>query len=188
VWSIVRGSENLPIVLGGLTLPPTARMVQSRIEQRHLLPYDYLTVAQVKSGAGVMFAHTMAVSSTGMTFLEGCYHAYTPYNQSFPGLIVSTGTEDYFDSAYYFNAGYYHTDVSGLTHLVQVNSSYVEWSAYRLHEMDPLFFNDGFRFVWRNGDVIDGKTGFKCLTEGVDGDPLAPTNSTVNAYTFIYTW
>jgi hypothetical protein len=29
-----------------------------------------------------------------------------------------------------------------------------QWSAYRFHEMDPLRFNNGFRLVWRNGDVL----------------------------------
>ena len=32
-------------------------------------------------------------------FLEGCYHAYTPHSAPYPGVVVSTGTEDYFDSA-----------------------------------------------------------------------------------------
>lgn len=45
-------------------------------------------------------------------------------------------------------------------------------SAYRFHEMDPLPFEDGFRFVWRNGDLSSG--GIKCYTE-VDAvvDPVA---------------
>jgi len=36
---------------------------------------------------------TLAVQSGNLNFLEGCLHAYTPYNQSFPGTMLSTGTE-----------------------------------------------------------------------------------------------
>ena len=45
-------------------------------------------------------AQTLAVQSGDLNFLEGCFHAYTPYNQSYPGTLLSTGTEDYFDSAW----------------------------------------------------------------------------------------
>jgi len=27
-----------------------------------------------------------------------CYHLYTPYNEEFPGTVLSTGMEDFFDS------------------------------------------------------------------------------------------
>jgi len=36
-----------------------------------------------------------------LNFLEGCFHSYSPYNKPFPGVVLSTGTEDYFDSAWY---------------------------------------------------------------------------------------
>ena len=62
--------------------------------------------------------------------------------QEFPGTLLSTGTEDYFDSAWYFNAGEFHLPVSGFTHFNQSDNQ-VAWSAYRFHEMDPLLFNNG---------------------------------------------
>jgi hypothetical protein len=39
------------------------------------------------------------------------------------------GTEDYFDSAWYFDAGEFYLPNSGFTHLDQTNG--VTWSAYR---------------------------------------------------------
>ena len=41
----------------------------------------------------------LAVESANKNFLEACYHLFTPHDQAFPGTVLSTGTEDYFDSA-----------------------------------------------------------------------------------------
>lgn len=30
-----------------------------------------------------------------------------------------------------------------------------QWSAYRVHENDPQFFEDGMKLVWRNGPQIE---------------------------------
>ena len=58
-----------------------------------------------------------------------------------------SGTEDFFDSGWYFNAGEFHSPVSGFTHLVSTKNK-TEWSAYRFHEMDPLRFADGVKSEW----------------------------------------
>lgn len=78
---------------------------------------------------------------------------YSPYNQTFPGTVLSTGTEDYFDSAWYFNGGQFWLPVSGFTHYNATNTG-VSWSAYRFHEMDPLPFDQGFKFMWRYVSVV----------------------------------
>ena len=96
LWMIVRGTENLPIQVAGLTLPPSTRLLQSRISATYQ-PLAFVTMLDVPSGSGVLFSHTLAVNSTNLNFLEGCYHAFTPYAQAWPGLTVSTGTEDYYD-------------------------------------------------------------------------------------------
>ena len=43
----------------------------------------------------------------------------SPHDAPFPGVVLSTGTEDFFDSAYYFDGGPFRFPVSGLTHLDQ---------------------------------------------------------------------
>lgn len=67
--------------------------------------------------------------------------------------MLSTGTEDYFDSAWYFNGGQFWLPVSGFTHY-NATSTGVTWSAYRFHEMDPLPFDQGFKFMWRYASVV----------------------------------
>ena len=102
----------------------------------------------------------------------------------FPG---NTGTEDYFDSAFFFNGGQFHLEVSGFTHYKEISSNQLEWSAYRMHDIDPIFFTDGFRYDWRNGDVVDDR-GFKCIIDQGGRMVGNPTQSIVTAYTWVYVW
>ena len=49
--------------------------------------------------------------SGNLNFLQGCFHALVPGDPryaAFPGLVLSTGGEDFYDSAYYFDAGQFH--------------------------------------------------------------------------------
>jgi len=184
-YVIVRGQTNLPIVLGGRTLPKTAKMNQFRIDQLYH-PLDWVPLVNVTSGPGMHFMVTIAAQSGNLNFLEGCLHVYMDGDNTFPGFVISTGTEDYFDSAWYFNGGQFHYPVSGFTHLTQEPNN-VTWSAYRFHDTDPLFFNDGFQLIWRNGDMVD-MAGMKCYMES--GGPFAgsPTDSNIQAYGWAYTW
>jgi hypothetical protein len=181
----LRGAENYPIVFSGFTLPTSARLVQSRLSSVTFAPLQFVPLASIRTGAGLLFAHSLAVSSQAMGFIEGCYHAYRSYTEPYPALVAGTGTEDYFDSAYAFNAGPFNGPVTGLTHQSTVNGT-TRLSMYRLHHMDPIFFSGGFRFEWRNGDVF-APNGYKCVTE--TGPTVAPTeNTTVSAYTWAYVW
>jgi len=189
-YIIVRG---LPIVqgqsfitIGGVPIPSTARMNFLNF-QKTVQPLEWVPVADLPSPArGLFFMHTIAVQSGNLNFLEGCYHSYTPYNQSFPGTVLSTGTEDYFDSGWYFNGGEFRFPVSGFTHLAS-SSGVVTWSAYRFHTMDPIRFEDGFRLLWRNGDAVD-PAGQKCYMETGGNIVGSPTKSDVTIYGWAYTW
>ncbi len=187
IWVIVRGTENLPTSFNGFQLPPNARLTLHKIENQ---PYDRLAwvpVVDIPTGHGLLLFHTLAVTSGDLNFLEGCYHAYPQHDLPFPGVIVSTGTEDYFDSAFYFNGGQFRFDVSGYTHFKQVSSSSLEWSAYRMHDLDPIFFTNGFRFMWRNGDKVDSR-GFKCIVEQAEDPDVTLTPSNVTSYAWVYVW
>ncbi|CAF0910524.1 unnamed protein product [Adineta steineri] len=187
IWTIVRGTENLPTIFHGFQLPSTARLTLHKIENKTFDPFAWVRLVDIPTGQGLLFSHTLAVASGNLEFLEGCYHAYPDYQQAFPGVIIATGTEDYFDSAYYFNGGQFRFEVSGFTHFRQVSNNSLEWSAYRMHDLDPIFFDNGFRFEWRNGDVVDER-GFKCIVYET-GNPIgSPTQSVVTAYAWVYTW
>ena len=103
-------------------------------------------------------------------------------------MLLSTGTEDYFDSGWYFNAGEFRLPVSGETHNKQSDGR-VEWSGYRFHEMDPLRFGDGVRLSWRCGDAIGPgpRGGGKCFTQ--TGPAVGrPKCDRVQSYGWVYVW
>jgi hypothetical protein len=185
IWVIVRGVENLPTNFQGFTLPMNARLVLQKIDNRLYEALDFVTVANITSGQGFLLSHTLAVSSASINFIEGCYHAYTEYDQPFPGEGISSGTEDYFDSAFTFNAGQFHFEVSGFTHFKKQDNGTFELSAYRMHDMDLIFFTNGFRFVWRNGGLLDDR-GIKCILESSGHPAGSPAKSVVSSYALIY--
>ena len=66
--------------------------------------------------------------------------------------FLSSGAEDYFLSAYYFNEGEFKTPNSGLTYYDKKGTL----SAYKTHDRDPLFFDDGMQLVFRNSESTTG--------------------------------
>jgi len=187
MYVIVRGAPNLAINVGPISVPKTARL-NLFVINKSLQPLEYVDLVSVPAGkSGVQFFSTLAVASGNLNFLEGCYRFYSPPTQAYPGTLLSTGTEDYFDSGWYFNAGQFHFDVSGYTHYKD-NGGSLTWSAYRFHEMDPLAFNNGFRFVWRNGDTTEPQTGMKCFVQTGGNVVGSPTVSNITSYAWVYTW
>ena len=184
IWMILRGLEGVSVRVGPLELPTTARL-QLQVTQKTLQPLEFIDIASVAAPAsGVIFLHSMAVSSGNYNFMEGCYHLFTPNDAAWPGQLLSTGMEDYYDSAFYFNGGPFHNPVAGSTHMANGR----QWSGYRVHEMDPLAFHGGVRMRWRNGDVTDPSTGLKCTLASGGTTVGAPTASNVTAYAWVYVW
>ena len=105
-------------------------------------------------------------------------------------VVPPQGMEDYYDSSFYFHAGIFQLPVSGVTHMCAggghaspphpacpANGTAVpatsQWSGYRFHEKDPLWFEDGVQLIVRNGDV-GGPVSYgtaKCCTAA---PPCAP--------------
>jgi hypothetical protein len=195
-YLIVRGAENLPIRVGDLELPgSSARLTLHKIESRVFQPLAWVPLLDLPSQDGLIFQTTLAVESDNLNFLEACYHLYTPHDQAFPGTVLSTGTEDYFDSAYYFDGGEFRFPNSGNTHM-EIRGK-TRWSGYRFHEQDPLLFHGGVRLMWRIGDYHnhqDSKfaTSPKCYIDAPAGsnDTVVgnPSASLVTSYVWAYTW
>jgi hypothetical protein len=188
VYMIVHGSENIPIVVGGVSIPlPGARLVLQTTEIT-MEPLDYVDMFSLAQGSGIFFLTTLAFAAGNLNTLEGCVHFFSPYSQTYAhSQIIATGTEDYFSSAYYFNAGPFYGDISGLTHSSNDNGN-LQLSAFRLHDQDPLGFSDGVRLVWRNGDVTDPSTGLKCTLETGGNVVGSPTAANVTIYGWAYVW
>jgi len=193
-YVMVRGVENIPLRIGSLDLPPEARL-QTILKMSVNLPVlSFHRLVDLDNGQGFLFGTMIDLNmddSGTLNSLEGCWHAYFPgtvYNE-FPGLLLGTGSEDYPESAYYFNAGPYRGPTSGLTVYdpAEVEGGISKISFYKLHYRDPILFTNGFQFDWRNGDVTDPKSGEKCIA--MAGNTIGrPGISNVTTVTYVYTW
>jgi hypothetical protein len=180
-WWIVRGTDGLPVTVGGVRLPDSARLKLHTRPTFTAQPMQEFDLCDVK-GAGAVYQVTIAargMRETGdwksLSFLEACMRAYVD-GASDP-MLLSSGLEDYFLGTYYFNRGRYATDVAGLTHF---DAKRQEFSAYRFHDEDPLFFHSGIRLTCRCGESEDGSKQGKTV-----GDPPETEYTT---YTWVYQW
>jgi hypothetical protein len=194
LYLIFRGAQDLNTNIGGVDIPPGARLQQFTVN-RSIAALELVDLATVPAGkSGMVFMHTLSGESATENFMEGCYHFYSPPAEPWPGLLLSSGTEDYFDSAFYFDAGEYYLPVAGLTHYATARdragrAANVSMSAYRFHEQDPLRFQDGMKLQWRVGDLFDASLN-KCFV--APGEPgiamLHPKVTKVVAYVWVYVW
>lgn len=161
-WWIIRGTENLPIMLGDVKLPEKARLKLYKMENKELEPLTEFDLCNVQGG-GAVFMVTMAAKGLrihqnvndrwkDLSYQEGCVRAYL--NNEKEPLMISSGLEDYFLGTYYFNKGKYYSDIAGLTHFDEKAN---EFSAYRFHDQDPIFFQKGLRLTGRVGEKIGEK-------------------------------
>jgi hypothetical protein len=176
-WWIIRGTENLPIVFHGVRLPEDAKLKLYKLEDYTAEPLEEFTMANVQ-GAGMLYQVSMEAKGLrdtdhwrDLSYMESCIRAYGG-GQSEP-MFVSSGLEDYFLGTYYFNTGRYTNRLAGLTHLDKEER---EFSAYRLHLDDPIFFQNGLRLTNRCGEKIGDK---------VFHDP---PQTTYTVYTWVYEW
>ena len=186
-WYIIRGVENYPLVLGDLLLPKTSRLKVYKQTNILLERLKFITLAKVDNSAGAVFMVTLAANSTDYTYLEACMRVIIDGGDV---MFLSSGTEDFFLSAYYYNKGVYHFENSGLTSKEGVGTM----SAYKFFERDPLLFAKSLELKWRCGEVVGGFGG--CPTDFPQSySPKRPpsrvdlyTNTTVTAYTWVYEW
>jgi len=170
-WWIIRGVENLPVTIGNIRLPEDARLKLYRLENRRAEPLERVELCKTDH-AGMLYQVTLSVQSENLNFLEAIVRAYI--DGADEPLLLSSGTEDYFLGTYYFNRGMYHHPEAGLTHIDRKANTF---SAYRFHEEDPIVFQEGLCFVWRNGEAWE------------DGRPFGnPKPSTFTSYVWVYEW
>ena len=176
-WWIIRGTENLPVLIAGLQLPVSARLKLYKLENYVAEPLEEFTMCDVK-GAGMLYQVTMEAKGLrdtdhwkDISYMESCVRAYMEDNEE--PMFLSSGLEDYFLGTYYFNKGRYANMLAGLTHFDKEEN---EFSAYRLHEDDPVFFQNGMRLTNRCGEKIGAK---------IFHDPPQTRYTT---YTWVYEW
>jgi hypothetical protein len=174
-------------VIEGFTLPSSARLQLQVRENVRYAALDYMTLANVSAGLrGALFMTTLWWAAESGNTIEGCVRSFSPPGAAFnESLLLSTGWEDYYASSWGMIAGAWTEDISGTTLWASPMDRRV--CAYRVHDRDPLLFNNGLRLVLRNGETFDAD-GRKCRLE-TGGTPVgAPGNTTLSVYAWFYTW
>ncbi|XP_065185125.1 uncharacterized protein LOC135815717 [Sycon ciliatum] len=145
-WYIGRGMRNVPLVVGEYELPSNTRLRLYKAENVTMEPLEYLTAAATPANtSGWLYQVTFGGSSSDFSYLEGCFRVEIDDK---PIQYLSSGTEDFFLSASYFNAGIFHSDHSGLT----CKQGPGTMSAYKFFEEDPVVFSSSMKLLWRNGE------------------------------------
>ena len=196
IFLIVRGLENYKFTIGDIPVPTTARLKLIKTNVT-LQPLEFVDLVNIQHGSGMLFFNNDAsiqskhkFSGRLFSFLQSkiCRLAWH--------VNVCTGTEDYYDSAYYFDGGEYHMPVSeyhmpvsGFTNYIPATANTTaKWSAYRFHEMDPIVFSQGMRFQWRNGDMENTATGKKTLSKSGGTIVGSPVESELFSLMWVYQW
>jgi len=170
-WYIVRGVENYPVIIGDVQLPSTARLRLQKISKTTFHRYQFITLANSQKN-GLLFMVSLAANSSSFYYLEGCYR-FLKGNKT-KAQYLSSGTEDFYLSAYYYNKGVYHTEHSGLTYIQKPGTM----SAYKIFAADPIFFKDSFNLIWRVSEKKDNAcyTGKEECFVKEDGSVTCSTN------------
>jgi len=179
-WT-TRINQNTPIVIADYTIPSSAVLKLYKNDHVSLKPLQYLTLVNTTHN-GAVWMVTLAISSGDDSILQGCVRMINGKNTT----LLSSGTEDYFQSANQFDAGSYYFPEAGVTSLMETSSEY-QLSAYKIHDRDAIFFNSGrFQLVWRNGEMVNPMTGLKCVDTGKAIG--SPKQSNVTSYAWVYEW
>lgn len=177
VWWIIRGVEKGRVSIGGVELPENARLKLIRMEDIVVDSLKEFDLCDLE-GKGAVYQVAIAaegLGNGGITYLEACMRAYLGGSEQ--PVMLSSGLEDYFLGTYFFDTGRYCNDTAGLTHLDPAKKTF---SAYRIHDEDPIFFSKGIRLTCRNGETKDG-----AMEGPIWGSPQQVRYTT---YTWVYQW
>jgi hypothetical protein len=182
------------LVVGSWILPEGTRLKVYK-QDKTVPPLDITTLSNSINKAGMLFLVTFDITSDTPTFMEGCIRANI--DDSGETTFLSSGTEDFFLSAYYFNLGSYQGYQSGLTYKHQDGSDgSTRIVAYKFFLDDPVLFKKSLHLMWRNNEELGGVNGcpsqFPPNLEG-EGLPVPPhhaasTDAHLKSYVWVYEW
>lgn len=165
-YIMVRGYERSPhergiVTSSGFEIPRSARMQLQVLPETVFPPLQLVSIANVSAGFSALLMQTAVATSSspiGNNYIEGCWHLLRRASEVWPGLIVGTGYEDYFNSAYWFGAvtGFpngllYAQSESGLLHFSR-EGGVEQISAYRFLDGETMTMEDGGRLMFRIGE------------------------------------
>lgn len=158
-WSIVRATEGMEFFLYQKKAV-NPRLVLHKVEDYTAMPLEEFEIYKAHR-PGCLFLTTMSAVSDNLEYEEACFRGYCGGEMQ----LLSSGMEDYFLGTYYFQKGKYQNDIAGVTHFKAEEYTIggrtktpTEFSGYRFHTDDPVFFPEDFRMTLRCGERLRGYT------------------------------
>ena len=138
----------------------------------------------------MLFLVTVDAQSETPLFMESCMRAKIDGQ----GItFLSSGMEDFFLSAFYFDRGPYISYQAGLTYkLESTNSTHI--LAYKFFVDDPVIFSKSLQLIWRNSETLDGPDGcpsqFPAGKRAADKVPWPgeTAEAHIQSYVWVYEW
>lgn len=209
----VRGMTSLPVVVGDLQLPNTARLKLHKNLDKSVEPLKAMSLVPPRNNSGLLYATIISASSSFIGFMEGCVRAYIDERYAKIPLFMSSGTEDYFESANFFNAGHpappwtpgeaanevfnasdeTASPESGVSYVKGHNSETLGFNysmaAYKFHLSDPIVWWRNFTLTINNydgpGNNPENEYSLGCV---VPAHPIAGKSSNVSMSTYVWTY
>lgn len=192
-WFIIRGIEGMPIQLGDeIILPDQAQLHVYRNKNVTLQIEDFITIASTDiNTAGALVSVMFDAVSSDFNFLEACVRFFP--NELTNPIHLSSGTEDYFLSASYFDEGMFKTSQSGVTYKTGPG----QVSMFKVHDSrDYILWQQGMNLTWRNEEDSCPTTWpwpgpQVSSTKSVANDKskrIGQAPATVDTLVFMYTW
>lgn len=154
-WSIVRATEGMELFLHHKKAV-NPRLVLHKLEAYTAAPLEEFEIYKA-SRPGCLFLTSMSAKSRNLEYQEACFRGYFDGQEQ----LLSSGMEDYFLGTYYFQKGKYQNDVAGVTHFKTedyeiggITEEPTEFSGYRFHTDDPIFFSENFRMTLKCGERL----------------------------------
>lgn len=138
-------------------------------------------------------AVSQAANSSFIGFMEGCVRAQID-NGTAP-IMLSSGTEDYFEGANFFDTGLQQSPAAGVTWVAGKNPGPYAMTAFKHHVRDPVVWWDSFELTARNFDTngkeCGGGAGAAPSRLGIGTGADAGANlmpATMSSYAWTYEW
>ena len=196
-WYWVHGIYNFPVMYSkyNIELPNNDGMLRLKLYKNEYVlanNLDFITLANITDKPGAVLQFSLYANSSSFTYLEGCLRMKIDDDINYQYL--SSGTEDIFDSSYYFDSGIYHSDEVGLTY--KSNPGYI--SAYRFFDSDPILWTNNFELIWRVGETSGINNNNGCpntwndaLNDNITSNMgntqgILAKQTTVTTYTWVY--
>jgi hypothetical protein len=155
-YFIGRGLYNMPVFIdSNILLPQNARLKMQRVQgtQQPLQQVSLYKSNSSKVTGGAIYFLVLIAQSTAPRFLEGEFSCF--FDSDPQRILISSGTEDGFLSAQYFDAGAFSLPHSGANHVSAGcldGLSECRVAAYRFFDADPLIWQESIDFQWSVGD------------------------------------